>query len=186
MLQRQMGPRQGRMPGPPRGMRGPSGFGGGGGPGFGPQQMRGARGGQGQGGGGILSRLFQRSAPSQAGNAISGFSRASTGGSAVQGVANPTTISSFLSNTQQVLKTAQQVGPMFQQYAPMVKNIPAMWKIYQGFKDSSTNEDSDIKTTEANVSIESTSLTDREPDQDLDPDHEYGDRTRESVPKLYV
>ncbi len=75
---------------------------------------------------------------------------------------------------------------MFQQYAPMVRNIPAMWKIYQGFKDTSTNEDSDIKTTEANVSIESTSLTDREPDQDLDPDHEYGNRTRESVPKLYV
>ena len=26
MLQRQMGPRQGRMPGPPRGMRGPGGL----------------------------------------------------------------------------------------------------------------------------------------------------------------
>ena len=48
-------------------------------------------------------------------------------------------IMGFLNNTQQVLKTAQSIGPMvqqFQQYGSLVKNIPAMWKLYRGLKNS--------------------------------------------------
>ena len=45
---------------------------------------------------GLLSRLFQRKTTSQAGGAASGFTRASSGASTLQGLANPQTISSFL------------------------------------------------------------------------------------------
>ncbi|MBW8348132.1 YqfQ family protein [Bacillus sp. IITD106] len=137
-----------RMPTPPRGMpmfRGPSmganpfgrGFGG-------PPPM-----GQNAGGGNFLARLFQR----QAGNMASGapqaanmFSRGVGQTSFLQNL-NPQSINGFLTNTQQVLNTARQIGPLVQQYGPIVRNLPAMWRLYKGFKDLPSDDSADFKDT---------------------------------------
>ncbi|MEH7074069.1 VrrA/YqfQ family protein [Neobacillus drentensis] len=94
------------------------------------------------GGGGLLSKLFGR------GNQAGGFMgmqsagrAASSGGGLLQSLSNPGGLTNMLNNTQQVLKTAQSIGPMVQQYGPMIKNLPAMWKIYKGFKNATKNTD---------------------------------------------
>lgn len=93
-------------------------------------------------GGGLLSKLLGR------GNQAGGFMgmqtagrAASGGGGLLQSLSNPGGLTSILNNTQQVLKTAQSIGPMVQQYGPMIKNLPAMWKIYKGFKNATKNTD---------------------------------------------
>ena len=64
---------------------------------------------------------------------------ASTGG-ILETLKNPGALSGMLANTQKVLQAAEQVTPMIQQYGPIVKNIPSMWKIYQGLRSSSSTD----------------------------------------------
>jgi hypothetical protein len=108
----------------------------------------------GRGGGGFLSKLFGRGNPTSgaagglrgmqaAGRAVSG---GGSGGGILQSLSNPAGITGFLNNTQNVLKTAQSFGPMIQQYGPIVKNLPAMWRLYRGFKNASNS--SEEKTEE--------------------------------------
>ncbi len=131
---------------------------------FAPRMQMGARAANsGQGGGGILSRLFNRGSTNTAVNAANAFQRtAAGGGSLTRNLLNPTSISSFLNNTQNVLRTAQQVGPMIQQYGPIVKNLPAMWKLYRGLKNSSTDVEND-----SNESDESTESNEKESSKDI-------------------
>jgi len=131
---------------------------------FAPRMQIGARAANtGQGGGGILSRLFNRGSTNTAVNAANAFQRtAAGGGSLTRNLLNPTSISSFLNNTQNVLRTAQQVGPMIQQYGPIVKNLPAMWKLYRGLKNSSTDVEND-----SNESDESTESNEKESSKDI-------------------
>ena len=89
--------------------------------------------------GGLLSRLFGGRAQS-----IPSMPNASRMGSLlsnVQNVTNPSSISSMMTNVQKILKVAESVGPMVQQYGPVVKNIPAMFKIYKALKSDDTNEE---------------------------------------------
>lgn len=112
--------------------------------------MRNTRG-PGGGGGSFLSNLFQKNSNAAIGNTAKGFSRGSgsTSTSFLQGLANPQKINSFLNQTQQVLGTAKQFGPMVQQYGPIVKNIPSMWKMYRAFKDTPVeSEEEQPKVTE--------------------------------------
>lgn len=138
-------------------------------------------------GGGMLSRLFQRQAPSQAGRSAAGmFARApqAGGGSFLQGLTNPGGIQSILNNTQQVLRTAQQIGPMVQQYGPLVRNLPAMWKLYKGFKDSTDETDTDEKASESSskpLLIESGELEQESSHENLSS-YQRG----RSTPKLYI
>ena len=53
----------------------------------------------------------------------------------------------FLNNTQQVIKTAQAIGPMVQQYGPLVRNLPALWKLYRGMKDSPNTTEEESSAT---------------------------------------
>lgn len=105
------------------------------------------------GGGGLLSRLFNRSAPGPTGgmNGLMGMQQA---GRAAGGGALTNTgaggLSSFLNNTQQVLKTAQSIGPMvqqFQQYGNLIRNLPAMWRLVQGLKNASNDSDGESTST---------------------------------------
>jgi hypothetical protein len=100
------------------------------------------------GGGGILSKLLGR------GNQAGGFmgmqtasKTASGGGGLLQSLSSPGGLTNILNNTQQVLKTAQSIGPMIQQYGPMIKNLPAMWKIYKGFKNASNTAENETDDT---------------------------------------
>lgn len=100
--------------------------------------------------GGLLSRLFggrARSIPN-----MSNVSRMSSMLSNVQNAANPASISSMMTNVQKVLKTAESIGPMVQQYGPVVRNIPAMFKIYKALKSDDTTDDKKENTESAIVS----------------------------------
>ncbi|MGG5255024.1 VrrA/YqfQ family protein [Neobacillus sp. SM06] len=115
-------------------------------------------------GGGLLSQLFGRGtgARGMGMNGLAGMQnagRAATGGgSLLQNLTNPAGISGFLNNTQQVIKTAQTIGPMIQQYGPIVKNLPAMWKLYRGLKSATADTDTKAtETTEKNENQEESS-----------------------------
>ncbi len=91
-------------------------------------------------GGGLLARLFGRSGPAQAaagrGGAAAGAAGQAGTGSLLKSLGNPEALNTFLANTQNVLNTAQQFGPIIEQYGPLFRNLPAMWKLYRGLKDS--------------------------------------------------
>ncbi|XJZ26253.1 VrrA/YqfQ family protein [Bacillota bacterium Lsc_1132] len=203
---------QPRMPIPPRMQQGFSGRG----PMIGmnrmPQQNPFFRGTQQMNrGGGLLSKILGRgtSAPGTGMNGLFGTQTASRaaagGGSFLQNLTNPAGISGFLNNTQQVLKTAQTFGPMIQQYGPIVKNLPAMWKLYRGFKNATadTGEGNEEKTavhgeTDAKTSKSSKEKTTKKTSQNSKTKPVRKQQTagsskpsipREngaSVPKLYI
>ena len=107
---------------------------------------------------GLLSKLFrnsnkQQSAPTAqslfslppnssrgAGAAAAATTATSGGGGVLQSLVNPANITTMLNNTQRVLQAAESIGPLVQQYGPLVKNIPSMWKLYQGLKTTDTDE----------------------------------------------
>lgn len=94
--------------------------------------------------GGLLSKLFGKGGASGGmglrSSPMGPMQAARGGGGLLQALSNPSTINGFLTNTQKVLNTASQVGPMIQQYGPLVRNLPAMWKIYKGLKNTGTSE----------------------------------------------
>lgn len=128
------------------------------------RQMMGRGGAQTSNGGGILSKLLGGGKGGdtnvQRGAAMLGSSssrNAATGGGILKTLTNPASINGLLANSQKFLQTASQVGPMISQYGPMVRNIPAMWKLYRGLTSSSdsstdksagTNKVKNTKTTQ--------------------------------------
>lgn len=138
--------------------------------------------------GNLLSNLFQRQNNAQMGNRAAGFTRAETDSSLLQGLANPAKISSFLDQTQQVLNTAQKFGPMIQQYGPMVKNLPSMWKLYRGLKDSM--EDSEQTESSHNEGAQPESISEfTSESSNLNTAPEKPVKRKydgKSVPKLYI
>ncbi len=164
-------------------------------------------------GGGLFSRLLGRGAQPAGINGMMGMQQAgraaSGGGSLMQSLSNPGTLSSFLNNTQQVIQTAQSLGPMiqqFQQYGSLIRNIPAMWKIFQGLKnapDSSETESehSSNKTKDKNKQSSKSSSKKRTESSSLEKkssaSHKQKRKTDNrsgtpekvkgaSVPKLYI
>jgi len=151
--------------------------------------------------GGILARILGRGQGQGAtgfpsfGAAAQGATRASGGGGLLNTLTNPSSINGFLNNTQQMLKTAQQVGPMIQQYGPLVKNLPAMWKLYRGLKDlpdqeeeveSTTNENK--ASTETSTKSKSTARTKRYTTSTTSEPKVSRPKTvkRDSKPKLFI
>lgn len=102
-------------------------------------------------GGGLLSKILGKGNNQRNGAAglLSGGNPATRGaassGGILKSLADPSALNGFLTNTQKVLSTAQQFGPMIQQYGPLVRNLPSMWKLYRGLKDL---PDADEQTAE--------------------------------------
>lgn len=103
-----------------------------------------------QGGGGLLAKILGKGGRGRGqSNAMTGIlpqaggtaRAAGSGGGFLKTLTDPAALNGFLNNTQQVLKTAQQFGPMIQQYGPLVRNLPSMWKLYKGLKDLPDAED---------------------------------------------
>ena len=93
---------------------------------------------------GILSRIIpgnQAVGPVNPQGLIQGVTTATRSGAPgiLQGLTNPSNISSMLGNVQKVLGMAQQVTPMVQQYGPLIKNLPAMIKIYLELNSEDTS-----------------------------------------------
>ncbi|OLS41665.1 VrrA/YqfQ family protein [Bacillus sp. MRMR6] len=149
------------------------------------------------GGGGILSKLLGGN--KQAMGALQGIQGAARNsasggsgggiGSILQTLSKPDGLSGFLNNTQQVLQTAQSFGPMIQQYGPLVKNLPAMWKLYKGLKDSPSEDQPKESTTVAvdkDESSETTSKGNKKAPQTSSPETKEKRKQGTSIPKLYI
>lgn len=144
-----------------------------------------------QRGGGLLAKLFSQKNQMGAFNSFTGAGRSmgatsasSTGGGLLRTLANPNSISGFLTNTQKVLNTAQQIGPIVQQYGPIVRNIPTMWKLYRGLKNLPTNSE-DEKTPEESGDITQNHET-FENSTNENQTIEIRQSKGNSIPKLYI
>ncbi|WP_052343511.1 VrrA/YqfQ family protein [Bacillus massiliigorillae] len=78
-------------------------------------------------------------------------STAASGGGILKTMLDPSNLTNMLNNTQKVLQTAESFTPLVQQYGPLVKNIPAMWKLFRGLKDTDTTTAETTQTTVAPV-----------------------------------
>jgi hypothetical protein len=147
-------------------------------------------------GGGLLAKLLGKSGrgnnsgiPGFASAAANGPVRAaSSGGGFLKTLTDPVALNGFLNNTQQVLKTAQQFGPMIQQYGPLVRNLPSMWKLYKGLKDlPNAEETGEQQTAEEPVqqkkSVKISSQSPDTTDNKIMP--KKRERKRNSTPKLF-
>jgi hypothetical protein len=159
--------------------------------------------GRGQGrknGGGLLSKIL---GGKKQGNQFSGtrgiqsanaaVPNGSRGvGSILQTLSNPDSLTGFINNTQQVLKTAQSIGPMIQQYGPIVKNLPMMWKLYKGFKDLPTEEksgdDDNPITEEQSIQVEEEPKKKPKRKKNLENEQVAARKQHNgpSIPKLYI
>ena len=111
-------------------------------------------------GGGLLSKILGKGNSQRNGapGLLSGGNPAAargagSGGGILKTLADPSALNGFLTNTQKVLSTAQQFGPMIQQYGPLVRNLPSMWKLYRGLKDLPDADEQTVET-ETNEPIE--------------------------------
>ncbi|MGE8078167.1 VrrA/YqfQ family protein [Peribacillus loiseleuriae] len=128
-------------------------------PGSGFGQGQGNRSQQQPSSGGLLSKLLGKNKnqpsknpfapPSAASQATRGAAAQAGAGGILGTLKNPGALSGMLANTQKVLQAAEQVTPMIQQYGPIVKNIPSMWKIYQGLKNSGSTDSAEETPKEA-------------------------------------
>lgn len=88
------------------------------------------------------------------------------------------TITNTLTKAQQVLKAVENAAPIIQQYGPMVKNLPAMFKVMKALKES---DDAEIDDDE--YEYEST-------DEDLQEKDAFYEQKEEipgsSQPKLFI
>lgn len=146
------------------------------------------------GGGGLLSKILGR------GNQGAGLPRGSlnpasaaapasqASGGLLNALSNPSAINGFLTNTQKMLNTASQFGPMVQQYGPLVKNIPAMWKLYRGMNDSSDSSTSkdENKKIDSKVEKKKTSVNTAKKESHHIPNTEVKKQIGMSKPKLYI
>ncbi|WP_338470272.1 VrrA/YqfQ family protein [Niallia sp. XMNu-256] len=151
--------------------------------------------------GGLLSRLFgglNQSGARQGIRGLGGFGQqfaggggfgqqAAGGGGLLRSLTNPNTINNFLTNTQKVLNTANQVGPLVHQYGPVVKNLPMMWKLYRGLKDAPEfNGEQDESSSSKEE--EQTNITFSESSDSVSTESKTTSRYQASPskPKLYI
>lgn len=87
-------------------------------------------------------------------------------------------ITGFLENANALMANAEKFTPYVQQFSPMVKNLPALWRMYKSFKEPSAPKGS---PSAANAPVTNQqppmpATTQREPMQTS---------PRPSVPKIY-
>lgn len=153
---------------------------------------------QAQRGGGLLSKLLGRgtgqaaSAGSMPARAIASSGAAQGGGGLLKALTNPNAINGFLTNTQKVLNSAQQIGPMVQQYGPIVRNIPSLWKLYKSLKDApdETEESNERESTPEQPTPKKKNTAKKRASTKQDPKVvetvETTQKKGQSVPKLYI
>lgn len=75
----------------------------------------------------------------------------------------------WLDQARQVMATAEQMRPLIDQYGPLVKNLPAMWKLYRAVQSMPDPDSKDEQTNEP-------------PKKESAPPKRESKRTAESVP----
>lgn len=64
-----------------------------------------------------------------------------------QAVSGAPRLESLIAGANSLFTNAQRYTPYIQQAAPMFKNLPALWRLYRGFKDSPDPLESSIADT---------------------------------------
>lgn len=94
-------------------------------------------------------------------------------------------LSSTLNNVQQVLRVVQSATPIIQEYGPLIKNLPAMYKMYKAMKDiNDEDEEKEINELKSETELDQTDVSDQKPIKKQAPqtDQQKG----QSIPKLYI
>ncbi|WP_347789424.1 VrrA/YqfQ family protein [Solibacillus sp. CAU 1738] len=95
---------------------------------------------------------------------IPGMSGAVSG--AIPGAAPVPKLDSILQTANSFMNNAQKFTPYVQQAAPMFKNLPALWRMYRGFSNSSSDESSTIPTKRESRNIRDSSNFDERSESD--------------------
>ena len=142
--------------------------------------------GQGRSGlGGLLKKLIPgmgQSNPMQGMGGMPGFFNPSQGMNpgTLQNLANPSNLSAMIGNVQKTLKMAESVVPVVQQYGPLMKNLPAMIKMYSAIKNAGNDEEED------NEGISLSDVTTDSEEFENNEEKPKASGTGKSVPKLYI
>lgn len=150
-----------------------------------------------RGGGGLLAKLLGKSGRQSGGsNPFSAFparaaGRAATGpsgsGGLLKTLTDPNALNGLLTNTQKVLNTAGQIGPVIQQYGPLVRNLPSLWRLYKGFKDlPSESEESPSENDKTALKTNKSTPKNTKVKSELKTPERSQTRTGQSTPKLYI
>ncbi|WP_052344370.1 VrrA/YqfQ family protein [Bacillus ndiopicus] len=96
---------------------------------------------------------------------------------AAQAVAATPKWETFLQTANSFMNNAQKFTPYVQQAAPMIKNLPALWRMYRGFRNSS-GESSTVHAPHRDIEnrVESRIESTRRQNER---------QTRPSVPRIY-
>lgn len=113
--------------------------------------------------GGFISKIFRKSKtnnemptnpfslpPNSSRSAATAAATSAASGGLLQSILNPANLTTMLNNTQSVLQAAESITPYVQQYGPMIKNIPAMWKLYRG---TQTDDNAPTPTNSPTTSV---------------------------------
>jgi len=86
-------------------------------------------------------------------------------------------LSKTLGHVQNVMQVVQSAAPVVEQYGPMVKNIPAMYRMMKAFKEADGGTDTSEQPTQQVEQNPSTHQTEPTQPHDL---------SGESKPKLFI
>lgn len=101
----------------------------------------------------------------------------------------------ILDNVQQVLRVVETTAPIIQEYGPMVKNLPAMYRMVKAFKsiDGLDEEDAHMESAENNnegTEIEDTEIETKDEklaaENELEKNQINKVNDGRSIPKLYI
>lgn len=87
-------------------------------------------------------------------------------------------LDAFMETANKFLSTAQSFQPYIQQATPMIRNLPALWKIYKGFQSVPSATEGAEKTGKRNTPSNPTKSSHRKGTQ-------QNNTTRPSVPRIY-
>ena len=76
---------------------------------------------------------------------------AAAGAAGVAGAAGAPRLEGLLAGANSLFENAQKFTPYIQQATPMFKNLPALWRLYRGFKGSSAPDPLESSTIVAPV-----------------------------------
>ncbi len=101
--------------------------------------------------------------------------------------------SGILDNVQQVLKIVDTTTPLIKEYGPMIKNLPAMYRMVKAFKEVDSMDDEtekDIDVSKDKDSVVHENEKDSIEQSENVPKETVGETSRKSngvsTPKLYI
>ncbi len=99
--------------------------------------------------------------------------------------ATPFRLDQFMNQAGQLVQSAQKYAPMIQQAQPMLKNLPALWRLYKGFQSTPAPEqEQGSRSSRTQQSFEPSRTTTRSSARSTTRST-LNEETRPSLPKIY-